>query len=326
VSFSLGFWTPIHCGEFAVREARAGNKDDGFDAAREVAELADAHGIEYTLVAARYYGATLEPVTTASALAMVTRQLRFVVALHSGLLTPQMVAKMGASLDQLSEGRFHLNLISGWWEEQHLGYGGMWLPHDERYALSDEFIQVIKGMWTREPFSFQGKYYQLENARLEPKPYQKPYPPSFLGGKSPPARELAAKECEWYFISGAGPDEIPGIIRDVRERAARYGRQIRFAVSGFVLLRDSVREAERDAQRLRELGERDPLALIHTKGLVTDWVGSPERIVSRFRELEDMGVEMALMQMAPIREEMRRFCASVVPLMDLPRPTTALSA
>jgi FMNH2-dependent dimethyl sulfone monooxygenase len=315
MAFSLGFWTPIHCGEFERRQASESNKDEGFDVACRVAALADAAGFEYTLVAARYYGATLEPVTTASALAMVTKRLRFVVALHSGLLTPQMVAKMGACLDQISEGRFHLNLISGWWEEQHRGYGGLWLEHDERYALSEEFIQVIRGLWTEEPFSYQGKHYQLENVTLQPKPYQRPFPPTFLGGKSPAAMELAAKECEWYFISGASYEQIPGIIRTVRARAEEYGRSIRFAVSGYVLLRESMREAEAEAARLRELGARDPLAAIHTKGLITDWVGSPERMVDRFRELEAMGVEMALLQMSPIEQEMQRFCELVMPLM-----------
>ena len=324
MAFSLGIWTPIHCGEFGVRRASEGNKDYGFDVARDVIELADAQGIEYTLVAARYYGATLEPVTTAAALAMVTRRIRFIVALHSGLLSPQMVAKMGASIDQISEGRFHINLVSGWWEEQHIGYGGMWLPHDERYALSEEFIQVIKGMWTEEPFSFHGKYYQLDNVTLQPKPFQRPYPPTFLGGKSQPAHELAAKECEWYFISGAAYEEIPGIIQHVRERADYYGRPIRFAVSGFVLLRDDLRQAQADAQRLRELGERDHLAAIHTKGLITDWIGDAPRIVDRFRELEEMGVEMALMQMSPIQQELRRFCDQVIPLLQPAAAATAV--
>src|SRR4051812_29183290 len=96
----FGFWCPIHSGEFAVRQASRG-KDRTFDYAREVTLLADAHGFEYSLVAARYIGATLEPWTTAAALAPLTKNVRSIVAIHSGLVQPQMIAKQGACLDQI---------------------------------------------------------------------------------------------------------------------------------------------------------------------------------------------------------------------------------
>lgn len=329
MSISLGIWTPIHSGEFTSigKNMKPGSeaKDHGFDVAKEVIQLADSHGFEYTLVASRFIGNTLEPLTTTAALAAVTKQIRFVVAIHSGLMQPQIVAKMGASIDQISEGRFHINLVSGWWEEQHLMYGGMWLDHDERYALSSEFIQVIKGMWTEEPFNFEGKYYQVKNATMMPKPYQRPFPETFVGGKSEPTYDLVAKDCEWLFLSGYSYEQIPEIMRNVRERADRHGRKVRFAVSGFVLLRDSLEEAQEAARELDELGARDPLAKIHTKGLITDWVGPAQKIADRLNQLEELGVEMALLQMNPIQREMRRFCDQVVPLMDLPAPEAVIS-
>jgi FMNH2-dependent dimethyl sulfone monooxygenase len=312
----LGFWCPIHAGEFDVRKAKTG-KDDTFDYAKEVTLLADANGFEYCLVAARYIGATLEPWTTAAALAAITRHVRPLVAVHSGLVQPQIIAKQGACLDQLSQGRFHINLISGWWEEQHLMYGGQWHPHDERYAVSEEFIRVIKGMWTQERFTFRGQYYQVEDAVLEPKPFQKPYPPTFIGGSSPAARALAAKVGEWPFISAVYPHEVKPIMDDIREHARRHGREaeLHFAISAFVLCRDTEEEAHAEAQQLRELGERDPLAKIHTDMLKMDLIGTPERVAARLREYEEMGIEMALLQFKPILRELDRFCRQVVPLL-----------
>jgi FMNH2-dependent dimethyl sulfone monooxygenase len=312
----LGFWCPIHSGEFDVRQAKSG-KDETFDYAREVTLLADSYGFEYSLVATRYIGATLEPWTTAAALAPLAKHVRPLVAVHSGLVQPQIIAKQGACLDQISEGRFHINLISGWWEEQHLMYGGTWHPHDERYAVSEEFIQVIKGMWTNDFFTFKGKYYQVENAVLDPKPYQKPYPPTFIGGSSPAARELAAKEGEWPFISAVYPHEVEPIMADIRSRAARYGREreMHFAISAFVLCRDTEEEAQAEAAALRELGERDPLVKIHSDMLNMGLVGTPEQVATRLQAYEAIGVEMALLQFKPILRELDRFGQKVLPIL-----------
>jgi FMNH2-dependent dimethyl sulfone monooxygenase len=313
----LGFWCPIHSGEFAVRQAASG-KDDTFAYAREVTLLADALGFEYSLVAARYIGATLEPWTTAAALAAVTRNVRHLVAVHSALVPPQMIAKQGACLDQISEGRFNLNLISGWWEEQHHMYGGTWHPHDERYAVSEEFLQVIKGMWTQDAFTFHGRYYQVENAVLSPKPYQQPYPATFIGGSSPAARELAARQGEWPFIAAVTPDQVAPIMADIRQRAGVYQRadQLHFAISAYVLCRDTEEEALREAEELRQLGERDALARIHTDGLKMGLIGTPEQVAQQLQWYESIGIEMALLQFKPILRELERFGRNVLPLLQ----------
>ena len=232
---------------------------------------------------------------------------------------------MIANIDQISHGRCHVNLVSNsdHHEFQQRMYGGLWLEHDERYALSDEYIRIMKGLWTENPYTLHGKYYQVEEVDLRPKPVQQPYPPIFLGGQSPPARELVAKECEWFFIGGSTLETALELKADVERRAARYGRQVRFALSGYILCRDSDAEAQREIARLEAVAENDRSARTHVVGLRLGMWGTADRIAERLAEFGRLGFEMALLQARPMLEEFQRFGAEVVPLLPLQAPTGA---
>ena len=91
---------------------------------------------------------------------MVTKRIELMVAVHPGMITPQVVAKMGSSLDRISGGRFSINIVNGWWQEEFdLFSNGTWIGDAERYPRMGEFIQVLKGLWTDSDFNFDGKYY-----------------------------------------------------------------------------------------------------------------------------------------------------------------------
>jgi FMNH2-dependent dimethyl sulfone monooxygenase len=185
----LGIWCPVDSGFLRshIDQGMCGT----FKYAQETAQIADAVGLEYILVATRYISEgwprsnVLEAVTTTTGLLVTTKNIRVITAFHPGLWNPMVTAKIGTILDHLSQGRWHLNLVSGWFETEFRMYGGEWLEHDERYRRSEEFIKIVKEMWISEDDflpTFKGDFYETASVSLQPKPVQKPYPSVFQGG------------------------------------------------------------------------------------------------------------------------------------------------
>lgn len=321
MALTFGIFCPTHSGGFAKRES-VGGQDPTWEEAKRVSLAAEALGFEYNLIPARWYGPVLEPYTTTAALAAVTSRIRLIVAVHSGLFQPQLVAKMGANIDQISGGRFHINLVSGSEDHQfqHDMYGGLWLPHDERYAVSEEYIHIVKGIWSEHPYSHEGKYYQVKDVDMQPKPVQNPIPSIFLGGKSEAAREVAARECDWFFIGGLALEDMLALKADVAERAESYGRTLRFAIMGLTMVRDSDAEAEAEIKTLNQQAETDRTVRVYAESLKAGLWGTPERIAEKLAELSRNGFEMALFQSRAMGEDLARFGEQVAPL--LPKATT----
>ncbi len=325
-----------------------------FDYNKRLALTAEAAGFDYALAQARFfasYGADkqLEAVTTATALAAVTQKLNIIAAVHPGLWHPAVIANVIATANYISNGRVSLNVVSGWFKDEYTGFGAEWLEHDERYVRSEEFIRVLKGMWTEERFSFDGKYYTITDVPMEPKPAQKPYPTIFQGGNSSAAREMAARVTDVMFMNGGTVEQVAALIQDVRQRAARYGRedQIRFAMNAFVICRDTEAEAQQvlrdiigqaNVEAVKGFGEAVKEAGQATADKVGMWanssfedlvqyndgfkpklIGTPEQIAERIQAYEAVGVDILLTGYLHFIEEVEQFGWRIRPLVrDLP--------
>lgn len=281
--------------------------------------MAEQLGIDFLLVAQRWWGtgkeiegSSYDCLAMTAFYASLTEHIRFVTAVHPGFFLPAPVAKWGATIDRISGGRWSINVTSGWHEAEFGMYGAELLEHDERYARSREFIDILRGAWTHEAFSFDGRFYRVADLRLEPRPTAASLD-VWQGGQSEQAREMAASHSDWMFLNGGAPEKIGAIIKDVRERAARLGRHIRFALYGIPVCRETDAEAERaveamvnslDASMLERRQERtggargmwssqsDPLAQLDTnEGFASRLIGSPQRILERMLEFHELGVE-----------------------------------
>src|SRR5262249_38277966 len=138
---------------------------------------AEELGIDYLLVAQRWWGTGAEIEGSSYAcLAMtafyaaLSRCIGLITAGHPGFFLPAPIAKWGASLDRLSGGRWAINVTTGWHEAEFGMYGADLLEHDERYARSREFIEVLRGAWSQEPPNYACRFYRISNLRLEPRP------------------------------------------------------------------------------------------------------------------------------------------------------------
>ena len=279
---------------------------------------AEALGIDYLLVAQRWWG-TGEEIEGSSydCLAMTdfyaahTERLRLITAIHPGFFLPGPIAKWSATLNRLTNGRWSINVTSGWHEAEFGMYGAELLAHDERYARTSEFIQVLRGAWTHEEFSFAGRFYRVAGLRLEPRPCG-PLE-VFQGGQSEAALTLAARHSDWMFLNGGPPEKIAGILDRVRKKTAQTGRRVRFALYAIPLCRptDAAAEAEVAAmtaavdpglleRRARRVSgahgmwaeKDDRLAMLDSnEGYASRLIGSPDTILRRMQEFHRLGIE-----------------------------------
>ena len=183
-------------------------------------------------------------------------------ALLPGPWNPAVAAKQIASIDDYSKGRIAVNVVSGWFKLEFTSIGQWWLDHAERYRRSREFIACLKGIWTQDSFNFKGDFYQFHDYTLKPKPVSRPnrpYPEIFQGGNSIDARENAATVSDYYFMNGNTLEGFQTQINDVKERAKAYGRleEVKFAVNGFVIVRETEAEAIRVLQEIQGKADKE---------------------------------------------------------------------
>ena len=208
----------------------------------------------------------------AGALLSYTERLKLLVAIHPGLIAPTLLAKMAATLQEFSRGRLLINVVSG--DAKMLGAYGMTMPHDERYDMADEYLQIWHRLFAGETVDFKGRHFQTEGAKLAlPVGQGIEPPPLWFGGSSDKAIEVAAKHVETYLSWGETPDQIGAKVDLVKARAEQLGRELEYGIRLYVIVRDTDEEAWAAAADL--YGRMDERAIAANQRFVgkTDSVG-----------------------------------------------------
>src|SRR5947209_12968309 len=198
-----GYWLPVFGGWLRNVE------DEGMEAnwsyVSRLARRSEEIGYDLTLVAELNLNdikgvdaPSLDAWSTAAALAAVTRRLELMVAVRPTFHNPALLAKQAANIDNISGGRLSLNVVSAWWSDEARKYGVRFEQHDDRYARTAEWLAVVDRLWKEDHFSFEGKYYRVEDAVLQPKPLTKPPPVIYAGGASEAANETIAAHVDSY--------------------------------------------------------------------------------------------------------------------------------
>jgi alkanesulfonate monooxygenase len=221
----------------------------------------------------------------AASLVDCTKHLKFLVALRPGIIQPVQTARMAATLDRLSGGRVLVNLVTGG-DPEELAGDGLFLSHEERYQVSEEFVTIWREVLTRshagESFSFAGKHLKVEGAKVLYPPLSQPYPPMFFGGSSGPAHDLCAAQMDTYLTWGEPPAAVAEKIQDVGGRAAKRGRTLEFGIRLHVIVRETEEEAWAAAGQLISHLDEDIVAAAQKKFAAMDSVGQ-----RRMAELHD---------------------------------------
>ncbi|WP_186267425.1 LLM class flavin-dependent oxidoreductase [Burkholderia gladioli] len=196
---------------------------------------------------------------TISYAAAVTERVNFMLAHRPGFTEPTLAARQIATLDQFSGGRLGVHFISGGSDSEQQRDGDF-LDHDQRYARTDEYLGILRRIWTEDrPFDHEGTYYRFRQGFSEVKPAQRPHVPIYFGGASAAALEVAVKHADIYALWGESLDQVRELTGRVRAAAAAQGRQIRFSVSFRPILAatedaawDRARRILAETRRLRE--------------------------------------------------------------------------
>jgi len=338
----FGFWLPVFGGW--LRNVDDESMAATWDYASRVARRSEEIGFDLTLVAELNLNdikgmeaPSLDAWSTAAALAAVTRRLELMVAVRPTFHHPALLAKQAANIDHISRGRLSLNVVSSWWAEEASQYGVLFDQHDDRYARTAEWLDVVGGMWSEPRYSFSGRYYGVKDAILEPKPVSRPRPTIYAGGESPAAKDLIARRCDAYLMHGDPPERIGQKIADMRARRATTGLPpLTFGFAGYVVCRRTEAEAQREIRRITDvrasaagyanyqdwiantkLEQRVSLEdySVSNRGLKSGLVGTPEQIAAQLLEFERAGADLVLLQFSPQLEEMERFAEQVIPIV-----------
>lgn len=346
MSLQFAYWAPNVSGGLVISNIPQ-KTGWSFEDNKRYAQIAENSGFDYVLLQTRFfasYGAEkqLEAATLASALAASTSKLNIITAVLPGLWHPAVMAKIIATIDHISNGRAAINIVSGWFKGEFNGYGEPWLEHDERYRRSEEFIEVLRGMWTEEQFTYRGDFYRVNQAPLKPKPIK--HPKIFQGGNSAAAKQMAGRVSDVYFMNGGSLETIKAQIDEVKALREANGKgPIEFGVNGFVIVRDTEEEAKQVLRDIVEqaneeavLGFKESVTqagksskegkgmwadstyedlIQYNDGFKTGLIGTAEQVADRIIELKKIGVNIVLTGFLHYEEDLKAFGEKVIPLV-----------
>jgi alkanesulfonate monooxygenase len=296
-----------------------------------VRDFARAHedgGFDRILIG--YYSAEPDGFLIAQHAAASTERLGLLLAHRPGFVAPTLAARKLATLDVLSGGRLALHVISGG-DDADQRKDGDWLGHDDRYRRTDEYIDILKRVWTSDgPIDHEGEFYRFKGAFAEIRPLQRPSIPIYFGGASDAAVEVGAKQADVYMLWGEPLADVRQRMTNVRAAAARYGRSPRFSLSVRPILAPTEDQAWERArtilatinrlrgtaaptapmavgsQRLLDAARRGELhdrclwtsiaAATGARGNTTALVGTPEQVAEALLDYFDAGVTTILIR------------------------------
>lgn len=357
MSLNVFWFLPTH-GDSRYLGTSHGARPVNYDYLRQVAVAADTNGYDGVLIPT---GRSCEdPWVVASSLIGATRNLKFLVAIRPGLSTPGLAVRMAATFDRLSKGRLLINVVTGG-DQGELEADGLFADHTTRYEISSEFLRIWRAALAGEGgdagFSYEGKHLKVKGAKTLYPPLQKPHPPLYFGGSSAPAHELAAEQVDVYLTWGEPPSAVAEKIADIRARAAKHGRKLRFGIRLHVIVRETNEAAWKAADELishldddviaraqaafakmdsegqRRMvalhgGRRDKLEVspnlwagvgLVRGGAGTALVGDPETVAARIKEYAELGIDTFIFSGYPHLEESYRFSELVFPLLGKSR-------
>lgn len=283
-------------------------------------------------------------------LAGVSERLKFLVAFRPGLTSPTLAAQMATTFQNMSGGRLLLNVVTGGEDAEQRRYGDF-LDKDGRYARCDEFLSIVRRLWSGETVDFQGEHLRVDDACLQQLPER--VPTIYFGGSSAAAGKVAARHADVYLTWGEPPAAVADKIEWIRKLAADEGREVRFGIRLHTISRDTSKEAWAEADRLLaniddetiarvqsglrksgsegqrrmlELnqGKRDGLEVYPNLwagiGLVrggagTALVGSHEEVAERIEEYHNLGIDEFILSGYPHLEESYSFGEGVLPIL-----------
>src|SRR4029450_6168081 len=277
-------------GDGAHIGTRRAERPPTFEYLRRVVETAEAGGYYSLLIPTRFANGVFEETaplaetwTTVTALAAVTRRIRFLVAVRPGFISTGLFAQMAAALDQISGGRLDLNVVPGGIQGDFERLG-VTMDHDKRYEQAEEFIAALRALWAKpEPVVFEGRTIRLKGAVVSPGPVGDA-PRFYVGGASPRALQFTAREADAYLAWIQPVDDIQALLERLRTACASMGRQPFLGLRTHLVVRPTDREAWAAADELMSQVDERVVAQRQTAFAGTQMVGQQAQLRAHVQE------------------------------------------
>lgn len=333
-----GYWMPVFGGW--LRNVENEQMEASWEYTKRLAQRSEEIGFDLSLVAELNLNdikgvdaPSLDAWSTAAALTAVTKTLELMVAVRPTFHNPALLAKQAANIDRIGGGgRLSLNVVSSWWSGEAKKYGVQFDEHDDRYARTSEWLEIVDKIWKQDHFDFAGDYYRIEDAVMQPKPLRKPV--IYAGGESEKAKDTIARQCDAYVMHGDAPERVKAKIEDMEARREKLGLPpMIYGVAGYAIVRNSDQEVKKELKRITDVQQsaagygnyQDWLAntkldsrvsledySVSNRGLRSGLTGTPDQVATRVHEFAAVGVDLLLLQCSPQLEEMERFSEAVI--------------
>lgn len=338
----FGYWTPVYGG--FLRNVENEDMPATWETVKNIALEADRLGYHTTLIPELYLNdrkgldaPSLEAWSLTAAVLAITNNLRVMTAIRPGFHSPAVAAKRISTINSIAPGRLCLNVVAAWWAEEAKQFGGNFPTHDERYEQATEFVEVLSGALRESPFNYSGNHYEAQGTIVEPKLESELG--IFAGGESAAGRDAITNFANAYAMHGGTVEEIAEKIAAMTTlRATKNKRPFQeFAMSAYVIVRDTEREAQQELERIttvepaapgyasfKEFTQNSTLDFeisareyaVGTRGLRPNLVGTAEQVAEKIRAYEDVGLNLLLIQSSPLPDELERIAKEVIPLVN----------
>jgi alkanesulfonate monooxygenase len=347
----FGIWALVH-GPRAAHHDPEEPYDASWERNRDLILAAEELGYDSTLIAQHTINPhqedldQLEAWSASAAIAALTSRIEIIAAIKPYLYHPVVLAKMALGIENISRGRFAINLVNAWNKPELEKAGIGFAEHDDRYAYGREWISVVSRLMQGERLTYKGEHFDVRDYALVPGDLYRARPTIYVGGESEPGRALVAGHGDVWFINGQPLADVAGLIADVAARPRAGAPPLRFGLSAFVVARETADEADAAHQRLLALAAKDApmraiqksntdskVVMIQTMqktprvgsngGTAAGLVGSYDEVAERIRAFHAAGIELFMLQFQPFEAEMRRFALEVIPRVRQARTAAA---
>ena len=334
----FGYWMPVFGGW--LRNVEDENMEATWGYVSRLARASERLGFSVSLIAELNLNdikgvaaPSLDAWSTTAALAAVTSEIELMVAVRPTFHLPALLAKQAANIAHISGGRLSLNVVSSWWADEARMYGVHFDQHDDRYARTSEWLDVVQGVWSQDHFSYSGRYYQVADNMLQPKPPGR-HPILYAGGESDAAKDLITRKCDAYLMHGDPPERVAAKVADLSARRAALGLgPLSYGVAGYAVVRDTEEAARAEVARITDVRQsaagfanfqqwlagtqlEQRLSVedysVSNRGLRSGLVGTPAQLQEQVGRFAEAGVDLLLLQFSPQLEEMERFSEQVI--------------
>ncbi len=333
-----GYWMPVFGGW--LRNVEDEQMEASWAYVKRLAQRSEEIGFDLSLIAELNLNdikgvdaPSLDAWSTAAAITAVTSSLELMVAVRPTFHNPALLAKQATNIDRIGGGgRLSLNVVSSWWSEEARKFGVHFDEHDDRYARTAEWLEIVDRMWKEDHFSFSGTYHQVADIVMRPKPVKKPV--IYAGGESEKAKETIARQCDAYVMHGDEPEKVKAKIDDMERRRDKLNLPpMTYGVAGYAIVRETEQAALHELERITDVKQsaagygnyQDWLSntkldqhvslqdySVSNRGLRSGLIGTPDQVAERVDEFERAGVGLLLLQCSPQIEEMERFSEAVI--------------